>query len=382
MNETRTGDQRVWAQLTALAIVLIALWSYAAYLTGRDAVDLLRVRALAHALGQPTDRLILNLQAERRLTAHRVAGGERVGTALTGARGGTDGAVARLRASAAGDDLGLLTTGVVRERADALVRQLGGLDDLRAGADAGRVHAVAGYDRLIDTAFTVYGPEWGVRHSELAADTRAIVALARARELLAREDTLLTNVLARGRITADDRRRLAELVSNQRYARGEAAAGLPAGDRNRYRTLVEGPRFAGLLSREDELLRAGDGGRVVTAEDWRTAADPALTGLQEFLKATARSSGKRATPGAALVVVRTGAVLGLGLITVPALLATWARTVRRLIERRNRFELGSGLRSAEPPTGVPIGGPHSDLDGRLGPDVVGGTRRAAGPAVG
>ncbi|MEU4712553.1 nitrate- and nitrite sensing domain-containing protein [Micromonospora purpureochromogenes] len=334
MSRPRTGEHGMRTRLAALAVVLITLWSYAAYLTGRDAADLLRVRALAQTLGQPTDRLILELQVERRLTAGTVAGGGRAGSALAGARDGTDRAVAGLRASAA-DGLGLLTAGV-RERADELIRQLGGLAGLRAVADAGRADAVAGYDRLIDTAFTVYGPEWSVRDSEPAAETRAIVALARARELLAREDTLLTAALAGGRINADDRRRLAELVANQRYARGEAVAGLPAADRNRYQALVDGTRFTGLLSLEDALLRADDGQPVVTEEDWRATAEAALTGLHEFVRATARNSAERATPDAALVVVRTGAVLGLGLITVLALLLTWTGTVRRLIGRRGR----------------------------------------------
>ncbi|MER6595588.1 nitrate- and nitrite sensing domain-containing protein, partial [Micromonospora purpureochromogenes] len=339
MSRPRTGDHGMRTRLAALAVVLITLWSYAAYLTARDAADLLRVRALAQALGQPTDRLILELQVERRLTARTVAEG-RAGSALAGARDGTDRAVAGLRASAA-DDLGLLTAGV-RERADELIRQLGGLAGLRAVADAGRADAIAGYDRLIDTAFTVYGPEWSARDSPPAAETRAIVALARARELLAREDTLLTAALAGDRITADDRRRLAELVANQRYARGEAVAGLPAADRNSYQALVDGTRFTGLLSLEDALLRADDGQPVVTEEDWRATADAALTGLHEFVRAAARKSAERATPDAALVVVRTGAVLGLGLITVLALLLTWTGTVRRLIGWRDPSTLPAG----------------------------------------
>ncbi|MDH6464764.1 hypothetical protein M2302_004965 [Micromonospora sp. A200] len=340
MSRPRTGDHGMRTRLAALAVVLITLWSYAAYLTGRDAADLLRVRALAQTLGQPTDRLILELQVERRLTARTVAGGGRAGSALAGARDGTDRAVAGLRASVA-DDLGLLTAGG-RERADELIRQLGGLAGLRAVADAGRADAVAGYDRLIDTAFTVYGPEWSVRDSESAAETRAIVALARARELLAREDTLLTAALAGDRITADDRRRLAELVANHRYARGVAVAGLPAVDRNSYQALVDGTRFTGLLSLEDALLRAEDGQPVVTEEDWRATADAALTGLHEFVRATARDSAERATPDAVLVVVRTGAVLGLGLITVLALLLTWTGTVRRLIGRPDPPALPAG----------------------------------------
>ncbi|WBB65153.1 nitrate- and nitrite sensing domain-containing protein [Micromonospora sp. WMMD812] len=322
--------QHLRRQFVATAVVLVALWSYAAYLTGRDAADLLRIRALAETLGQPTDRLILDLQTERRLTAGTIANTPRARAALAGARDGTDRTVTTLRDTAAGTDLRLLTAGAVRDRADQLLRHLDGLPGLRAEADAGRAEAVAGYDRLIDTAFAVYGPEWGARETNLAAETRAVVALARSRELLAREDTLLTTALTNGRITADDRRRLTELISNQRYAGAEAVTGLPAADQAAYRTLLEGPRFAELLSLEDQLLRPGDDRPAFGVDSWRPAADSALAGLHELVRSTARRSVERATPGAALVVTRTGAVLGLGLIAVLALLVAGTGTVRRL----------------------------------------------------
>ncbi|MGR6317052.1 ATP-binding protein [Micromonospora soli] len=331
---TRTGGRRIRLQLASLAAVLLTLWAYAAVLTGRDAADLVRVRALADTLGQPTDLLILHLQLERRLTAETLAGAGQARAALAGARDRTDRAVEPVRAFVAGHDLRLLTAGAVRDRAEELVRRLPGLATLRSEVDDGRLDrsgAVAGYDALVDTAFAVYGPEWGGRETALAGETRAVVALARARELLAREDTLLTSALVDGRISAEERSHLAELMASQRYARTAAAAELPAGGRDQHRRLVEGPRFAALLDLEDRLLRTeGDSGTRISAQSWRSAADPALSGLRELVIATARDSVERATPGAALVVARTGAVLGLGLIAVLVVLFGWSRTVRRL----------------------------------------------------
>ncbi|MET8253574.1 hypothetical protein ABZU46_19920, partial [Micromonospora sp. NPDC005197] len=87
---TRTLERRLRVRLVAAAAVLLTLWSYAAYLTGQDAVDLLRVRTLADTLGQPIDRLILGLQTERRVTAESLAGSAPARTALAGAREVTD----------------------------------------------------------------------------------------------------------------------------------------------------------------------------------------------------------------------------------------------------------------------------------------------------
>ncbi|WP_107079756.1 nitrate- and nitrite sensing domain-containing protein, partial [Micromonospora sp. MH33] len=328
-------NQRMRLKLGALAAVLLTLWAYAAVLTGRDAADLVRVRALADTLGQPTDLLILNLQRERRLTAETIAGAGRTRAALAEARGRTDGAVAPVRAFTEDHDPRLLTAGAVRDRADELVRQLTGLATLRSEVDGGRLDrpsAVAGYDRLIDAAFAVYGPEWGGREDELAGETRSVLALARARELLAREDTLLAAALAGGGIGDDDRRHLAELVAIQRYARAAAAAGLPAAGRDQHQRLVESPRFADLLRLEDRLLRTpgADVTTGISAQSWRATVDPALNGLRELVIATARDSVERAAPGAALVVTRTGVVVGLGLIAVLVVLVGWSQTVRRL----------------------------------------------------
>ncbi|TDC25202.1 hypothetical protein E1211_31185, partial [Micromonospora sp. 15K316] len=357
----------------AAAVMLIVLWSYAAYLTGRDAADLLRVQALAETLGQPTDRLIRDLQTERHRTAGTIAGGPREMATLADARSGTDRSVAALRDATGGTDLRLLTAGAVRDRADTLLRRLDGLADLRAEADAGRPEAVTGYDQLIDVAFAVYGPEWGARESSLAAETRSVVALARTRELLAREDTLLTAALTGGRVTPDDRRRLGELIDVRRYAGDEAVTGLPGSDQDAYQTLVQGPRFAALRSLEDRLLDPAGARPEPDAQEWQKASGPALAGLDDLVRSTARQSVQRATPGAALVLVRTGAVLGLGLIALVALLLTGARVLRRpAVAPHRAVHAGSAAPAGETPGPPPV-------DDR--PRVPTGNRNGAAPGA-
>ncbi|MET7750551.1 nitrate- and nitrite sensing domain-containing protein [Micromonospora sp. NPDC005367] len=392
---TTTAGQPIRRLFAATAVALLVLWSYAAYLTGADAADLLRVRALAETLGQPTDRLIRDLQTERRLTAGTIAGGPQERSALTGARTDTDRSVTALRDAAGGTDLRLLTAGAVRDRADTLLRRLDGLADLRADADADRTEAVTGYDQLIDVAFAVYGPEWGGRENRLAAETRSIVALTRTRELLAREDTLLTAALTAGRTSADDRRRLAELIEIRRYAGTEAVVGLPGVDQDAYLTLVQGPRFAALRSLEDRLLHPAGSRPEPGVDEWQTASAPALAELHDLVRSTARQSVERATPGAALLVVRTGAVLGLGLVALVALLLAGARALRRLSAAPEHTRPAAPAREPRRP---PVGGRpgaaagsdsgsagHAVLDGRNdrapGRPVTGARHATGGPAA-
>ncbi|MCG5449351.1 nitrate- and nitrite sensing domain-containing protein [Micromonospora hortensis] len=339
---TRDEVRLIRTRLAVLAAVLVTLWSYAAYVSSQDAIDLLRVRALADTLGQPIDRLILGLQTERRITVETMAGAEQTTPALVGAREGTDRAAAEIREFTRGRDLRLLSAGTVRERAGELVRRLDGLGTTRSQVDTGRLDqgaAVGGYDEVIDVAFRVYGPEWGAYESGLAADTRAVIALARARESLAREslareDTLVSAALTGARFGVDERRRLTALVSIQRYARTEAAAGLPPDGQAEHQRLATGPEFAALLALEDRLLQAGTANALagLTIQGWRAATDAALGALQALVTNTARSSVERATPDAAVLIARTGAVVGLGLIVVLVLLLSWAGTVRRLTD--------------------------------------------------
>ncbi|MFD6567910.1 nitrate- and nitrite sensing domain-containing protein [Micromonospora profundi] len=332
---TRPEARHLRARLVAVAAVLVTLWTYAAYLTCQDTADLLRVRALADTLGQPIDRLILSLQTERRLTVDAIAADAPTGAPLGAAREVTDRAAAEVRAFTSGGDLRLLTAGAVRDRAEELVRRLNGLGTVRSRVDAGRLdsaRAVDGYDQLVDVAFDVYGPEWGAYESRLATDSRAVIALARARELLAREDTLVTAALAGERVTAEQRRQLTEQVTIGRYARAEALAALPVDGQAAREQLLAGPELAGLRTAEDALLATGRSDTLgeVSGADWRAAADAALDALHAVVTSTARVSVERATPGAAVLVARTGTVVGLGLIAVLVVLLGWVGAVRRL----------------------------------------------------
>ncbi|MGN9774468.1 nitrate- and nitrite sensing domain-containing protein [Micromonospora sp. H33] len=323
-----THDRDIRTRLLALAALLLVLWSYAAYLTSRDTADMLRVRAVAGGLGQPADRLILALQAERRLTIGAIARAEPPIT-LAGVRAGTDRAVAGVETGRDALSLRLLGGGEARNRADELAARLRELGGLRSRIDDGQVDwadAAARYDGLVDAAFAVYGPAWSTRESELATETRAVVALARARELLARQDTVLTGALAGG-LAPEDRRHLAGLVAIQRHARAEAAAQLPADGRDDYRRLVESPRFSGLLLAEDRLTGTD---ATPTEEAWRSGVEPALGGLDEVVRSAARRSVERAGVDAAIALGWAGAVVGLGLITVLGVLWGWARAVRPL----------------------------------------------------
>ncbi|GAA3753773.1 hypothetical protein GCM10022225_43140 [Plantactinospora mayteni] len=335
---------RIVAKGAALLVVLTLLWGYATFLAARDAMDLLAVRTLGTQLGQPTDALILGLQAERRLSMVELAAPGQHRTALLEQRTRTDAAVEALRRFTGRTDLRLATVGAVRERAAELVRRLDDLRPLRDDVDGGRVDrasAAASYGTIIDAGFAVYGSQWASRRSDLIEETRTLLALSRAAELLSREDALVAGALAAPRLTGAEHTRLVDLVAVARFVRTEAGAGLPGAERAGYDRLVTGPVFATLHAAETELLEADweGGSPPVQPARWQAATEPALSELRALVTAGVRDSVDRATRGAAGVVARAGLVGGLGLVVLVAAAVLTLRGTRRIVARLD--ELGS-----------------------------------------
>jgi hypothetical protein len=391
---------RLRVKIAAVLVTLVALWGYAAFLTARDAVDLLQVRTLSETLGQPTDSLILGLQAERRLTMTMLARPAQPRAALAAQRARTDEAVAALRRFAQGSDVRLAATEVVQKHAAAMAAHLDALGPLREAVDAGRLdrrQAAASYAEIIDAGFTVYGSQWTSRETGLIEDTRALVALARAREVLSREDALVAGALTAGQWTGADRTQLIELVATGRFVRAEASAGLPAAERGRYEELTSGPSNARLGELEQSLIDHNASAMPpVKPQAWQSAVEPILAGLREVVASGVRDSVARATPSAVGVIVRTGLVGGLGLVAVVGAILISITTTRNLARRLRRLrataeelaeadlpDLAARLRQGEPleaPAAAPTPTRGADPIGEAG-RAIEAARRTAVRAV-
>src|SRR5512138_2430599 len=72
----KSRSTRVRTKVVALLLSLFALWSFAAFVTVREGLNLLWVKTLDDKLGRPTETLIVALQQERRLSLVYLGGGE------------------------------------------------------------------------------------------------------------------------------------------------------------------------------------------------------------------------------------------------------------------------------------------------------------------
>jgi signal transduction histidine kinase len=289
---------RVDPRLGVGLVLLVLLWLAAAGPAVSAAADLIRERSTADRFGHAVDGVVVELQAERRLSAafRPGAGAGR----LAEQRARTDRARAALDTDRSGWRSGLVTDEAARS-ADELRRRLDGLGTLRSdvdAGDAGRVEIVTGYTRIIEAGL---GAPWLP-----SADTLA--ALGRAREALAEEDALLTGALATtAGVTDADRMLVGTLIGVRQARLADAAAdSATAGstDPARYRELAEV---------EQRVLGADRA--VVTGAEWTAVADPAIARLRAA-ETAADQRMTAATTGTVAAIVYAGLVAGVGLVAV------------------------------------------------------------------
>ncbi|WBB79505.1 nitrate- and nitrite sensing domain-containing protein [Micromonospora sp. WMMD882] len=361
-------NSRDWplrSKLTALVVApvaaLLALWIFATTLALGPALDLLAGRTLLTGLGLPGDRLVLDLQQERRLSVAQLAG-ERELPALRDQRLRTDRAVTELRRRAGLRDLRDATDDLLDARLDRLLTALEALPAGRRFIDQRQVDRAGGhglYTGMLDAAFQTFAAMSVAPDVDLTRQARALNLLGQSRELLSQADALVAGALAAGRFAPGEHARLVQTVGNQRYAATLAVTDLPYLVRSNFQQLSEGPDFVRLRRLQEELMVADRSGRPPVDETaWRSTHDAVQRQLRDFELAEAAALTDRSVPVAVGILVRLAAAGLLGLVAVVISLTVAWRVGRSLVQRL------TGVRTAA-----------LDLAERRLPDVVARLRR-------
>ncbi|MGC4807157.1 sensor histidine kinase [Micromonospora sp. DT233] len=335
-----TRDWPIRSKLTALVIVpvsaLMALWIFATSLAVGPAMDLLSADTLLSELGRPGEKVVAELQRERRLTVLQLAGDTRL-PALAEQRRSTDTAVADLRRRAASKQLRAVTEDVL----DARVEQfLGALDALPAGRDfidrreLDRTGAIGLYNGMVGAAFHAFSVLATLPDDNHNRQARALTALGRSRELLGQADAILAGVLATKRFRPGEHAQLVQTIGNQQFLVESAVADLPAEGRAAYQRMVEGEDFVRLRALQETLVRAGSvRAPKIDAGAWQTSQEAVQQSLRDFELGEAEKLTERVVPVAVGVLVRLGAAGVLGLVAVVVSLVVAVRVGRSLARR-------------------------------------------------
>src|SRR5690606_24474922 len=197
----RSRSTHVRSKIVFLLASMAALWAFAAFVTVRDGLNLLFVNTVGE-FGVTTSDVVEALQAERRLSVAAVAGA-RQSDELTAARARTDAILAQWREEALSRGLRVAASDELLNRTGLANRALAGLPELRADVDGralDRREVAASYTSLISLNFDIFAVMAVLDDQEIARQSRALVSLSEAGELLSQQDALIAGVLASGRV--------------------------------------------------------------------------------------------------------------------------------------------------------------------------------------
>jgi signal transduction histidine kinase len=338
----RFRNSRLRTKIVALLVSLAALWAFAAWVTLREGLNLLGVSTIDEKVTRPTLVLVTALQEERRLSMIYLGrpGSQRLDMGEQRVR--TDKAVASFRQQTGGSDVSRAASSELEGRITETIKQMDALTPARRLIDAGqmnRTQLLETYNRQIDAPFRIFSSANAGLEENIAKDSRSFNSLIRAKEVLSREDALLSGVLAADRFSGDEHAQFVQLVGSQRFLHSEAAAELPRADRARYDQLVESPEFSRFRLLEDRVV---DQGRAQTRpaigrSEWESAVQPTLSGLERVVLTGRADLVKRAEPIAAGVITRLVLAGGLGLLAVIASIIVSITTASALVQQLTKL---------------------------------------------
>ncbi|MFF4591146.1 nitrate- and nitrite sensing domain-containing protein [Streptomyces sp. NPDC001388] len=347
--------RKIVALLLVPLVSLTAIWGFATVLTGREASRLFTVSAVVEKVGYPVEDTVRVVQQERRQTLVYLAD-PRASDALSAlrrTRTATDEALAEIRRNAQDSDVHEVLDQDDGDGLTAVLDAFDGVDSLRRSVEEGtvtRAQALNLYNQLIDPCYTLLAKLDVVDSVEMDKQYRALVSVARARELLSREDALLGSALVVGRLSREEIRDVSDLEAQREVVYDISLAQLPTAERERYESFWKNATTAPLRTAEQAVVATtpGEMPRGVTARNWDTAAGNVLDELGTLDEQANDRYQDRVRPVAIEVIVKAvvAGVLGLAALIVSLFLSV--RIGRGLIRdlRQLRLEAheASGVR--------------------------------------
>ncbi|MBO4210062.1 sensor histidine kinase, partial [Micromonospora echinofusca] len=336
----KTGNWPIRSKLVALVVMpiaaLLVLWIFSTSLVVGPALKLLTAQTLFEDVGRPGERLVAELQRERRLSVVYLA--SRAGLPeLRAQRVRTDDAVVDFRRRLADEDLRDAADDLLEGRLDQLVTGLEALPAGRAAIDQqtmDRAGALGLYSGIVAVAFGAFNATATLPDEGINRQVRALTALGQARELLGQADALLAGAITGGGYASGEHAQLVQIIGSQKFLTASAVAELPAEDRAAYQRLTEADAFVQLRSMQETLVGAdGRGVPKVDVPLWQASYDTVQQQLREFELGEAQGVADRTMPVAVGILVRLAATGLLGLVAVVGSVVVALRVGRSLVHR-------------------------------------------------
>ncbi|WP_433230528.1 sensor histidine kinase [Actinomadura formosensis] len=323
---TRSIRSKVTALLLVPLLSLVALWGYAASVTGREALAQRNYHTLDRTFAPTGQGVLVELGKERRLSAVFLstprATAPSAPAQLTLQRGRVDEAVARFRRAATSDAARGVTTDEMKSRVFEVLDALGGLGGLRSAVDdrtIDRLSAIRMYGGMVDGMHRLYDSLVVINDSALYNWTLSTRHAGRAMELLQREDALVAAAfITRGRMTAAEHQLFVGMVSEQEWQWIKQRSLLdPAVYRTGTAQVFASPLYQHFKSVEGIVADADPRRRLpVEQADWQQTVEPLVAAVNKMVLSNSKRAGEHADRLGIDAYIRVGIVGGLGLVAI------------------------------------------------------------------
>ncbi|MEV4297890.1 sensor histidine kinase [Microbispora rosea] len=333
----RRRDRPIRSRLIGLLLVplfsLVALWAVTAGVTIGESLSLRTYNTLWSTLRRPADSLIVDLQAER-LTTARYLGThsttERDAMVLQRQR--TDKTREQVRTLALSSSSRAATTPAMRTQVDEMLAGLSRIDEIRAEVDEGlseRLRAIETYNLVSDSIYRMHYSLALIDDIPIYQQSRVVISLGYAKELLTREQALEASVGASGGFTDEERKLFTQLVGNRRFLIDQALPELDTGLRQLHVNLITTPLYQRLRLQEEQIIAAPKVS-ARTQRVWQSTSDDLAESFQKAQTEAAALLAERAAPIADSILRRAVLVGGFGLLAVVASILISLRVGGRL----------------------------------------------------
>ncbi|MFE5189838.1 nitrate- and nitrite sensing domain-containing protein [Streptomyces sp. NPDC056628] len=346
--------RKMVALLLVPLVSLTAIWGFATVLTGREVTQLFTVSSLVEKIGYSTEDAVRVIQQERRQALVYLAD-RRASDALAAlreSRKATDTAIAEIRGNTQDPDVRDGMDAGDTERLTAVLDAFDGIGPLRRSVEDGtvkRAEALHQYNLLVEPCYALLASLDGIDNVAMDKEARALLNITRARELLSREDALLSSALVVGRLTRDEIRDISDLIAQRTLMYDLSLTDLPSYERERFQHFWKNGSTAPLRVAEQSVVFSQPGRpSTVDAQDWDTAAGGVLDELGKLNDEAGDRYQDRVRPVAMGVIVKAVVAGVLGLLAVLFSLFLSVRIGRGLVRDLRQLRLdaheASGVR--------------------------------------
>ncbi|WP_369381022.1 nitrate- and nitrite sensing domain-containing protein [Streptomyces sp. cg36] len=336
--------RKIVALLLVPLVSLTALWGFTTYITGREANELLNVTYIVDKVGSPMEDTVQVIQQERRQTLVYLAD-QRAADALAALqtrRQVTDRAVAKIRSAANDSQVRGDLHAAAKARLKTVLEEFDGIGTLRQSVDrrtVSRTQALEAYNDVIDPCYTFLTNLHALEDVDMDKQGRAVVGLARAREMIAREDALVaSSLVAPPQFTWNELRELVNLTANRQLLYETSLENLPASEREILERLWSTPETEALTANEQSIITAGPtkNPRISKAR-WEQPANAVLARLSKAVDEADDRYRDRVHPVAFNVLVKAGVAGVAGFLALVFSLFLSVRIGRELIRDLTRL---------------------------------------------